>query len=302
MPCGPCSPQRGDPPLSYQVLARKWRPTRFDEVAGQAHVTTALRNAIRSGRVPHALLLTGPRGVGKTTIARLLARALNCEKGPTPEPCGVCADCREIAAGSLDRRAGDRRGEPHQRRRRARDHRDGALRAVAGQVAHLRDRRGAHALGGGVQRAAEDARGAAAAEPLRLRDDEPGEDPVHGRLALPALRPAPARGRPRSRRACARSRRTRACALSDASAPRARARRRGLAARRADAPRPGDRGRRRRGRRRRGRADPRPDRSRSCCSRSAPPASTAIPRAALAGVRARGRGGHRREAPRRRRS
>jgi DNA polymerase-3 subunit gamma/tau len=87
-------------PTSYQVLARKWRPTRFDEVAGQVHVTTALRNALRTDRVPHAILLTGPRGVGKTTIARLLARALNCEKGPTPDPCGVCADCRSIAAGS----------------------------------------------------------------------------------------------------------------------------------------------------------------------------------------------------------
>jgi len=69
-------------------------------VAGQGHVTTALRNAIRSGRIPHAILLTGPRGVGKTTIARLLARALNCEKGPTPEPCGVCGECRGILAGS----------------------------------------------------------------------------------------------------------------------------------------------------------------------------------------------------------
>ncbi|CAG0993716.1 partial DNA polymerase III subunit tau, partial [Myxococcaceae bacterium] len=86
--------------MSYQVLARKWRPQRFDEVAGQAHVTTALRNAIRFGRVPHALLLTGPRGVGKTTLARLLARCLNCEKGPTDTPCGECASCREIASGS----------------------------------------------------------------------------------------------------------------------------------------------------------------------------------------------------------
>jgi DNA polymerase-3 subunit gamma/tau len=86
--------------LSYEVLARKWRPRGFGEVTGQAHVTTPLRNAIRSGRVPHAILLAGPRGVGKTTIARILARCLNCEKGPTDEPCGECVACREIAAGT----------------------------------------------------------------------------------------------------------------------------------------------------------------------------------------------------------
>jgi DNA polymerase-3 subunit gamma/tau len=85
--------------LSYQVLARKWRPQGFDDVCGQAHVTTPLRNAIRSQRVPHAILLTGPRGVGKTTLARILARCLNCEKGPTDTPCGECAACREISAG-----------------------------------------------------------------------------------------------------------------------------------------------------------------------------------------------------------
>jgi DNA polymerase-3 subunit gamma/tau len=85
--------------VSYQVLARKWRPQGFDDVSGQAHVTTPLRNAIRSGRVPHAILLTGPRGVGKTTLARILARCLNCEKGPTDTPCGECVACREITAG-----------------------------------------------------------------------------------------------------------------------------------------------------------------------------------------------------------
>jgi DNA polymerase-3 subunit gamma/tau len=85
--------------LSYQVIARKWRPQRFDEVSGQEHVTTALRNAIRSGRIPHAMLLTGPRGVGKTTLARLIARCLNCEKGPTDEPCGSCTACSEITEG-----------------------------------------------------------------------------------------------------------------------------------------------------------------------------------------------------------
>jgi DNA polymerase-3 subunit gamma/tau len=86
--------------MSYQVLARKWRPQSFDDVSGQSHVTTPLRNAIRTGRVPHAILLSGPRGVGKTTLARILARCLNCDKGPTDTPCGECDPCREIGAGT----------------------------------------------------------------------------------------------------------------------------------------------------------------------------------------------------------
>ncbi len=86
--------------MTYQVLARRLRPQRFEEVVGQAHVTRTLQAAIRAGRVAHAFLLTGPRGVGKTTTARLLAKALDCDAGPTPEPCGQCSNCREIADGN----------------------------------------------------------------------------------------------------------------------------------------------------------------------------------------------------------
>ena len=85
--------------MSYQVLARKWRPRRFGEVVGQPGVTRTLRNAIESGRIAHSYVFAGPRGVGKTTTARILARALNCVKGPTPDPCGQCEACVEIAEG-----------------------------------------------------------------------------------------------------------------------------------------------------------------------------------------------------------
>jgi DNA polymerase-3 subunit gamma/tau len=86
--------------MSYLVLARKWRPQRFEEIAGQSHITRVLSNAIRTNRIAHAYLFTGIRGVGKTTAARVLAKALNCVKGPTPEPCNECDHCKEIAAGN----------------------------------------------------------------------------------------------------------------------------------------------------------------------------------------------------------
>jgi DNA polymerase-3 subunit gamma/tau len=85
--------------MSYQVLARKWRPQRFDDVVGQQAVTRTLRNAIASGRIAQAFVFAGQRGSGKTTTARILARALNCVKGPTADPCGVCDACLEIAQG-----------------------------------------------------------------------------------------------------------------------------------------------------------------------------------------------------------
>ncbi|HLK03226.1 MAG TPA: DNA polymerase III subunit gamma/tau [Candidatus Acidoferrum sp.] len=89
--------------MAYQVIARKYRPQTFRDLVGQEHVTGTLANAIKSNRVAHAYIFSGARGVGKTTAARILAKALNCVKGPTPDPCGECDSCKEIAAGtSLD--------------------------------------------------------------------------------------------------------------------------------------------------------------------------------------------------------
>src|ERR1700716_866073 len=89
--------------MSYQVIARKWRPQKFSDLVGQEHVTKTLANAIKNDRVAHAYIFSGARGVGKTTAARILAKALNCVHGPTATPCGECDSCREITAGtSLD--------------------------------------------------------------------------------------------------------------------------------------------------------------------------------------------------------
>lgn len=86
--------------MAYQVIARKWRPQAFSEVVFQDHVSKTIQNSIKQGRTSHAYLFSGPRGVGKTTMARILAKALNCVHGPTPEPCGVCENCLEIKQGN----------------------------------------------------------------------------------------------------------------------------------------------------------------------------------------------------------
>lgn len=86
--------------MSYLVFARKWRPQNFSDVIGQEHITDTLKKAIEKNRVAHAFIFTGTRGVGKTTTARILSRALNCENGPTPDPCGVCTSCKDVLSGA----------------------------------------------------------------------------------------------------------------------------------------------------------------------------------------------------------
>ena len=85
---------------TYQSLYRRYRPQRFDEVLGQDHITRALRNAVRDGRVGHAYLFSGPRGTGKTSTARILAKVLNCAAPVDGEPCGVCDACVAVASGA----------------------------------------------------------------------------------------------------------------------------------------------------------------------------------------------------------
>ena len=164
----------------YQVIARKYRPQTFADVVNQEHVKTTLENAIAQHRIAHGYIFSGQRGTGKTTIARILARCLNCIKGPTATPCGVCASCIEITAGGTRRRHRDRRGLQSRHQRDARAARKRPLPAGARPLQSLHHRRSPPDHQRGLQRAAEDHRRAAAsgsssssAPPNRTRSRPP---------------------------------------------------------------------------------------------------------------------------------
>ena len=248
--------------MSYLVLARKYRPQRFSELVGQEHVARTLSNAIAQNRVHHAFLFTGARGVGKTSAARILAKALSCEKGPTAEPCGDVRPVPGDRGRPLRRRHRDRRRVEHQGRGDQVDPRGGALPARARAAQGLHHRRGSHAVGAFVQCAAEDAGGAAAARRVRVRDDRGAQDSGHDPVALPALRLQAdldgAAGRAPRRHPAGREDQGDAGRGAPDRAPGGR-----VGARRAVAARPGDRLRRARG------ADRRGDRGRARRRRSA---------------------------------
>ena len=204
-----------------------------------------LGSAVEQGRIAHAYLFSGPRGTGKTSLAKILAKALNCENGPTAEPDGTCAIC--LAHPRCDRARRDRDGRrvAPRHRRHPRDPRARRAAAGRGPLQGLHPRRGALAHGRRLERAAEDARGAAAARRVRALHDRSGQAPEHDPLALPALRlPAARAGRARQG-ALARVRGREDRGARRRAAPR-RARGRGLLPRRAHDPRPALDGRRRR--------------------------------------------------------
>ena len=171
------------------ALYRRYRPESFADVIGQEHVTEPLMQALRTGRVNHAYLFSGPRGCGKTTSARILARCLNCEQGPTDIPCGVCDSCVALArggSGSVDVIEIDA-ASPRWCRRRPRPARARVLRPGVVPVQDLHHRRGAHGDAAGLQRAAQDRRGAARAREVRVRHDRAREGHRHDPLADPPL-------------------------------------------------------------------------------------------------------------------
>ena len=175
------------------ALYRRYRPETFAEVIGQDHVTEPLRAALANNRVHHAYLFSGPRGCGKTTSARILARTLNCEKAPVADPCGECQSCRDLArdgSGSVDVIEID--AASHGGVDDARDLRERAFFAPVEQpVQGLHHRRGPHGQLAGLQRPAQAGRGAAGAPQVHLRHDRAGEGHPDHPLTHPPL-PVPA--------------------------------------------------------------------------------------------------------------
>ncbi len=174
--------------VSYLVLARKYRPQRFSELIGQEHVARTLTNAIAQNRVHHAFLFTGARGVGKTSAARILAKALSCEKGPTAEPCGVCDICQEIAGGrSVDVIEIDAASNTKVEETKSVLEGVRYLPARARRKVYIIDE--VHMLSAHSWNALlEDAGRAAAARGVRVRHDRGAQDPGDDPVALPALR------------------------------------------------------------------------------------------------------------------
>ena len=265
---GPEGPARRIDRMSSTVLARKYRPRNFETLVGQAHVVQALVNALTQQRLHHAYLFTGTRGVGKTTVARILAKSLNCtgpdgSGGITAQPCGVCAACRDIDAGRfidyVELDAASNRGVEEITRLLD----QAVYKPVVGRFkVYLIDE--VHMLSNArLQRDAEDARGAARVPEVRPRDDRPAEGAGDGAVALPAVQPA-ADGGGDDRRAPRLDPRAENVAAEAECAEADRPRGARLDARRAVAHRPGDRLRQRphRGSRRapdarRGRPQPR---------------------------------------------
>ena len=180
---------QSDPAASGQALARKWRPRSFDQMVGQEHVVRALTNALEQKRLHHAYLMTGTRGVGKTTLARVMAKALNCETGRQRFALRPVLGLHRDRRGAL--RRSDRAGRrlQHSGRPDARAAGERAVRADPRPLQGVHHRRSAHAVALGVQRHAQDPRGAARARQVHPGHHRSAEGPGDGAVALPAVQP-----------------------------------------------------------------------------------------------------------------
>ena len=183
--------------MPSQALYRKWRSRTFDEVVAQEHVTRTLSNALQSGRIAHAYLFTGPRGTGKTSTARILAKAVNCTGPDGQRPCNQCPTCLAVERRPPAGPDRDRRRLQPRHRRDPRPAREGQLPADRGALQGLRHRRSPHADQRGLQRAAQDAGGAAAARDLHpghhraAQDSRRRSSPAASASTSVASRPVP---------------------------------------------------------------------------------------------------------------